>query len=115
MTRTYAIADVRGRFDLLLRAIEAISSHARERRKGSLPEHKIVILGNVERGPDSEQIVEYLTLERLRHRAAPIILDEGSKYGFVSSDLGPDRLVIGIFDDDNVSSGPVDFIDINAR
>src|SRR4051812_3679723 len=108
MTRTYAIADIYGRFDLLLRAIEAISSHARERRTGSLPEHKIVILANIERGPDSEQIFEYLTQERLR-RGAPIILGVGSKYGFVSTDLGPDRLVIGIFDDDNVSSGPVDF------
>ena len=59
MTRTYAItiADVRGRFDLLIRAMEAVSSHARERRTGSLPEHKIVILGNIERGPESEQIV----------------------------------------------------------
>jgi serine/threonine protein phosphatase 1 len=66
MTRTYAIADVRGRFDLLVRAMEVISSHAREHGTGSLPEHKIVILGNIERGPDSEQIVEYLTQERLR-------------------------------------------------
>lgn len=41
---------------------------ARERRTGSLPEHKIVILGNTERGPDSEQIVEYLPQERLRPR-----------------------------------------------
>ena len=77
MTRTYAIADIRGRFDLLVRAMEAISSHARERRTGSLPEHKIVILGNIERGPDSEQIVEYLAQERLR-AGAPIILDGGS-------------------------------------
>ena len=63
MTRTYVIADVRGRFDLLVRAMEAISSHARERRTGSLPEHRIVILGSIERGADSQQIVEYLTQE----------------------------------------------------
>ena len=114
MTRTYAIADVRGRFDLLLRAIEAISSHARERRTGSPPEHRIVILGDIERGPDSEQIVEYLNQERLR-RSAPIVLDESSTYGFASADLGPNRLVIGIFNDDDISSGPVDFIDIGTR
>lgn len=35
--------------------------HARDRRTGSPPERKIVILGNTERGPDSEQIVKYLT------------------------------------------------------
>jgi hypothetical protein len=114
MTRTYAIADVQGRFDLLVRAMEAISTHARERRTGSRPEHRIVILGNIERGPDSEQIIEYLTQERLCG-SAPIILEGGSKYGFVSTDLAPDRFMIGIFDDDNVSSGPIDFIDIDAR
>jgi hypothetical protein len=101
-------------FDLLVRAMEAISAHARERRTGSLPEHKIAILGNVERGPESDEIVEYLTIERTRRRAAPIILG-GPEYGLISTDLNPNSVVIVIFDDENVSSGPIDFISIEAR
>lgn len=115
MTRTYIIADVHGRFDLLIRAMEAISIDARERRRSSLPEHRIAILGNIEQGRDSEEIVEYLTQERLRRRAAPIILGGGPEYSFVSTDLNPDRLVIGIFNDDSVSDRPIDFIDIDTR
>lgn len=115
VSKTYVIADVRGRFSLLLRAMEAISCHARERRKGSLPEHKIVILGDTERGPESEQIVEYLTQEQLSRRSAPIILGGGPEYAFVSTDLNPNSLVISIFDDDNISGCPVDFIRIDTR
>lgn len=73
MSRTCVIADVHGRFDLLLRAMEAISTHARERRTGSIPELKIVILGNIERGSESEQFVEYLAQEQLSRGVAPII------------------------------------------
>jgi len=91
VSRTYVIADVRGRFDLLRRAMEAISIDARERRTGALKEHKIVILGNAERGPESEQIGEYLTQEQLS--AAPIILGGSSEYAFVSTDLNPSRAV----------------------
>jgi 3',5'-cyclic AMP phosphodiesterase CpdA len=112
MTRTYAIIDVRGRFDLLLRALEAISIHARERRVGSLPEHKIVLLGNTDRGPDREEITEYLRQERQRG-GAPVVSDEGAKYGFISTDLNPNRFVIGIFNDEDVSNGPDEFIHVS--
>ena len=115
MSKTYVIADVHGRFDNLLRAMEAISTHARERRKRSLPEHKIVILGDIERGRDSQHIVEYLAQEQERSSAAPIILGGGAEYAFVSADFHPNSLVISIFDDDNVASGPIDFIRIDAR
>jgi hypothetical protein len=94
--------------------MEAISIHARERRIGRLPEHKIVIRGNIDRGPDSEEIVQYLIQEQQRGRTAPIILGGGSEYGF-STDLNPNCVVIGIFNDDNVAGGPVDFIEIEAR
>lgn len=54
MSFTFAIADLHGRFDLLVRAfaeIEAYDPHP----------HKIVTLGDyVDRGPESRQIIEYL-------------------------------------------------------
>lgn len=53
--RTYAFADLHGRFDLLLRAFTAISEHA-----GDQP-YKVVTLGDyVDRGPQSRQILQHL-------------------------------------------------------
>jgi serine/threonine protein phosphatase 1 len=53
--RTYAVGDVHGRLDLLLRAIQAISDHVGE---GSF---RVVMLGDyVDRGPDSRGVIEFL-------------------------------------------------------
>jgi serine/threonine protein phosphatase 1 len=55
MTKTYAVADLHGRFDLLEAAFSAISSHAKDEP------FKIVTLGDyVDRGPQSRQIIEHL-------------------------------------------------------
>lgn len=55
MSRTYAIADLHGRFDLLLNALEAISLDAGEH------EYKVITLGDyVDRGPQSRQIIQHL-------------------------------------------------------
>jgi hypothetical protein len=53
--RTYAVGDVHGRLDLLLRAVQSISAHVGQ---GSF---RIVFLGDyVERGPDSRDVIEFL-------------------------------------------------------
>jgi serine/threonine protein phosphatase 1 len=55
MSRTYAIADLHGRFDLLKMALASIASHA------AGEQHKIVTLGDyVDRGPDSRQVIQHL-------------------------------------------------------
>lgn len=51
----YAIADLHGRFDLLLKAEDQISQHA-----GGQP-YKVITLGDyIDRGPDSNKIIQYL-------------------------------------------------------
>jgi serine/threonine protein phosphatase 1 len=51
---TYVIADLHGRFDLLVRAFAEIEAHDRG-------PHAIVTLGDyVDRGPESRQVIEYL-------------------------------------------------------
>lgn len=55
----YAIADVHGRLDLLIKAIEEIAADAGKNDPNG--EHKIVIMGDfVDRGPDSAKIIEML-------------------------------------------------------
>jgi serine/threonine protein phosphatase 1 len=55
MSLTYAIADLHGRFDLLMAAFDAIVKHAAERS------FKIIALGDyVDRGPQSRQIIDHL-------------------------------------------------------
>lgn len=55
MSLTYAIADLHGRFDLLKKALESITSHTAAR------EYKIVTLGDyVDRGPESRQVIQQL-------------------------------------------------------
>ena len=51
----YAIADLHGRYDLLLEAVNKIYDHA------GTDDYKIVTLGDyIDRGPDSNKIIEYL-------------------------------------------------------
>lgn len=55
--RYYAIADLHGRYDLLLKAIEAISTD----RDADCVEYKIITLGDyIDRGPMSKQIIATL-------------------------------------------------------
>jgi serine/threonine protein phosphatase 1 len=55
MSRTYAVADLHGRYDLLTAAIERISDHSRGKTA------KILTLGDyIDRGPDSRQVMERL-------------------------------------------------------
>jgi serine/threonine protein phosphatase 1 len=55
MSRTYAIPDIHGRFDLLERAIERIEAHAAGHRV------KVVTLGDyIDRGPFSRRVIERL-------------------------------------------------------
>jgi serine/threonine protein phosphatase 1 len=54
MSKTFAIADLHGRFDLLTRAFAEIEVY-------NPKPHKIVLLGDyIDRGPESRQVVEYL-------------------------------------------------------
>lgn len=55
MTKYYAIADLHGRHDLLLEAIEQIYRHA------GRDKYKIITLGDyIDRGPKSRQVIEHL-------------------------------------------------------
>jgi serine/threonine protein phosphatase 1 len=55
MSRTYAIADLHGRFDLLEKAFSAIHQHA------GGADNQIITLGDyIDRGPQSRQIIEHL-------------------------------------------------------
>lgn len=59
MTKYYAIADIHGRYDLLLEAVDKIYSHA-----GSDP-YKIITLGDyIDRGPDSKKVIDFLSYYR---------------------------------------------------
>jgi len=56
MSKTYAIADLHGRFDLLEMALACIAERAE-------PPATLVTLGDyVDRGPDSRKIIERLWL-----------------------------------------------------
>lgn len=62
MSLTYALADLHGRYDLLEAAIETITNHA-----GSSPA-TIVALGDyIDRGPDSQKVIERLRQWRIPH------------------------------------------------
>jgi serine/threonine protein phosphatase 1 len=55
MPLTYAIADLHGRYDLLLAAFEKITAHAHD------CEHKVITLGDyIDRGPQSKQVIDHL-------------------------------------------------------
>lgn len=60
---TYAVGDIHGRFDLLLKAIEAIEAHGQGRHD------RVVLLGDyIDRGPDSRGVVEFLIANAKRLR-----------------------------------------------
>ncbi|WP_166297195.1 metallophosphoesterase family protein [Bradyrhizobium sp. 2S1] len=70
-SRTYAIADLHGRYDLLERALWSIKAHA----KGV--KHKIITLGDyIDRGPQSKGIIE--TLMEAQARGLPFICLKGN-------------------------------------
>ena len=54
MSKTYAIADLHGRFDLLEMALAEIADHA------ELPATLVTLGDYVDRGPDSRQVIEHL-------------------------------------------------------
>lgn len=55
----YCIADLHGRYDLLLKAVSAIEDHADA--NGIEDDYVIITLGDyIDRGPESRQIIEYL-------------------------------------------------------
>ena len=57
MSKTYAIADLHGRFDLLEMALRCLA----ERAERAEPRATLVTLGDyVDRGPDSRKIIERL-------------------------------------------------------
>jgi serine/threonine protein phosphatase 1 len=62
MTRlTYAVGDIHGRLDLLMRAIEAVEAH------GKGHHFRIVMLGDyIDRGPDSRGVIEFLIANATR-------------------------------------------------
>jgi len=60
--RVYAIGDVHGRFDLLVRLIERIKSDGRDRGPADI---QVVMLGDlVDRGPESAHVLEYLRAQQ---------------------------------------------------
>jgi Calcineurin-like phosphoesterase len=54
MSKTYAIADLHGRFDLREMALTKIANHA------ELPATVVTLGDYVDRGPDSRQVIERL-------------------------------------------------------
>jgi serine/threonine protein phosphatase 1 len=71
MSRTYAVPDLHGRYDLLSVAIEKISQHSR----GAIA--KIVTLGDyVDRGPESRRVMERLV--NLSLEALPLVALKGN-------------------------------------
>jgi hypothetical protein len=54
MSKTYAVADLHGRFDLLEMALAKIADHA------ELPGTVITLGDYVDRGPDSQRVIEQL-------------------------------------------------------
>lgn len=71
MSRTYAVPDLHGRYDLLNAAIEKILDHSRG------DPVKIVTLGDyVDRGPDSRQVVERLVNWSSQH--LPLVALKGN-------------------------------------
>lgn len=73
MSKTYAIGDIHGRYDLLQKALSAIYSRTQD---GNLP-HTVVFLGDyVDRGPQSRLVVERLMLGA--RRAAKWVVLKGN-------------------------------------
>jgi serine/threonine protein phosphatase 1 len=71
MSKTYAIADLHGRFDLLIPALDQIAKHANRHK------FKIVAIGDyIDRGPESRQIIEHLMA--LQKAMAPIVCLQGN-------------------------------------
>lgn len=86
MPRTYAIADLHGRFDLLARALEAISA----RDDGSA--YKVVTLGDyVDRGPESREIIQHLMNAQAGDR--PLICLKGNHEDIMVRALGNPALM----------------------
>jgi serine/threonine protein phosphatase 1 len=71
MSRTYAVPDLHGRYDLLNAAIEKIMSHSRGHAA------RIVTLGDyVDRGPNSQEVMERLV--NWSSRGLPLIALKGN-------------------------------------
>ena len=71
MSKTYAIADLHGRFDLLEMALARIAEHVE-------PSATLVTLGDyVDRGPDSRKIIECL-MAGLGHNGWRLICLKGN-------------------------------------
>lgn len=65
----YAIADLHGRYDLLLEAVNKIYAHAGE------DDYKIITLGDyIDRGPQSKEIIDFL----IEHSGADFICLKGN-------------------------------------
>jgi len=75
MSKTYAIADLHGRFDLLEMALARITERA------ELPATLITLGDYVDRGPDSRQIIEHLMAGLERDGWRLICLKPRKTYG----------------------------------
>jgi serine/threonine protein phosphatase 1 len=71
MSRTYAIADLHGRFDLLEMALAKFANHA------VLPATVVTLGDYVDRGPDSRQVIERL-MGGLDHKSWRLICLKGN-------------------------------------
>ena len=71
MSKTYVIADLHGRFDLLVMALAKIANHA------ELPATLITLGDYVDRGPDSRKIIERL-MRGLGHEGWRLICLKGN-------------------------------------
>ena len=72
MSKTYAIADLHGRFDLLEMALAKIADHA------ELPATVVTLGDYVDRGPDSRQVIERL-MGGLGHEGWRLIWGTGGR------------------------------------
>ena len=80
MRLVYAVGDIHGRFDLLLKAEEAILEHLGDN------EGLVIFLGDyVDRGPDSSKVVEYLMSKTIclkgNHEDLMVSALESGNYG----------------------------------
>jgi serine/threonine protein phosphatase 1 len=84
---TFAVGDVHGRFDLLERAADAITSYAAGRPS------RVIMLGDyVDRGPDSRAVIEWL-MERTADPEASIICLKGNHESMMAAACGHGVLI----------------------
>ena len=110
MSKTYAIADLHGRFDLLEMALAQIANHA------ELPATLVTLGDYVDRGPDDrdegghEQL--HIVHGHHQHAHGPILKKNRTNLDTFAWYTG--RLVIAVFDD-KTPGGPLEILEVQGN